>query len=252
MLQLVAWSALIIFFYMTIIFFLAQVLEDNSIVDVGWGIGFVCIAIFTLFVREINLRKIIFNLLILAWGMRLSLYILFRNSGRGEDFRYKNWRNSWKHFVLRSFFQIFMLQGFIMLVVALPVIRVNAAAPRSIGFIDVIGLIIFLCGFGMEVIGDRQLHQFKQLSENAGKLITTGLWKYTRHPNYFGEVMLWWGICLFAVPEIDGLFTLIGPLTITLLIRYVSGVPMLEAKYEGRADWETYKSETPVFIPFLK
>jgi steroid 5-alpha reductase family enzyme len=252
MLQLVAWSALIIFFYMIVIFLLAQVLKDNSIVDVAWGPGFIFVAIFTLFVSEINLRKIIFNALILAWGLRLSIYIFLRNSGRGEDFRYKNWRNTWKHFVFRSFFQVFMLQGLIMFIVALPLIRVNSAAPRNIGFFDVIGFVIFVCGFIFEVAGDLQMLRFKKQPENAGKLMKNGLWKYTRHPNYFGEVLLWWGIWLFAMPEINGLLTIIGPLTITLLIRYVSGVPMLENKYTGRADWEAYKVETPVFIPFIK
>jgi len=252
MFQLVVWSALIIFFFMIMIFLLAQVLKDNSIVDIGWGIGFIFIATFTLFVGEINLRKAIFNLLIIMWGLRLSIYIFLRNHDRGEDYRYKNWRKTWKHFTLRSFFQIFMLQGFIMQIVALPIIMVNAGVPRSTGFFDVIGLIIFLCGFLFEAIGDWQMSQFKKQPENAGKLMTTGLWKLSRHPNYFGEALLWWGIWLFALPEINSLFTIIGPLTITFLLRYVSGVPMLEIKYEGRADWEAYKSGTPVFIPFLK
>jgi steroid 5-alpha reductase family enzyme len=252
MLPLVVWSAFIVIFYMTMLFLLAQVLKDNSIVDIGWGIGFIFIAIFTFLVGEINIRKILFNLLILAWGGRLSIYIYLRNKGCSEDFRYKNWRNTWRHFVLRSFLQVFMLQGLIMLIVALPIIQVNGADPRSIGFFDVIGFLIFLSGFMFEVIGDHQMSRFKTQPENAGELMTTGLWKYTRHPNYFGEVMLWWGIWLFAIPEINGLYTIIGPLTITLLIRYVSGVPMLEKRYEGRADWEVYKAKTPVFIPFFK
>jgi len=252
MCQLVAWSAFIIVFYMTVIFLLAQSLKDNSIVDIGWGVGFIFITIFTLFLEEINFRKILISSLILIWGGRLSVYIFFRNRGRGEDFRYRNWRNTWKHFQLRSYFQIFMLQGLIMLIVALPIIRVNAAAPRSLGFYDAIGLIIFLCGFLFEVIGDWQMSQFKKQPENAGKLMTAGLWQYTRHPNYFGEALLWWGIWLFAIPEVDGLFTIIAPLTITLLLRFVSGVPMLEKKYEGKPDWEAYKAETSVFIPFLK
>jgi steroid 5-alpha reductase family enzyme len=252
MLQLVAWSALIIFIYMSMIFLLALAMTDNSIVDIGWGIGFVFIAVFTLFVGEINLRKVIINAFVLLWGMRLSIYIFLRKKDQGEDFRYRTWRKSWKYFVIRSFFQVFMLQGFIMLIVALPIVRINSAAPRDFGFFDVIGLIFFLCGFIFETIGDRQMGQFRNRPENSGKLMTSGLWKLTRHPNYFGEAILWWGIWLFAISEINGLFTIIGPVTITLLLRYVSGVPLLEKKYEGRADWEAYKSNTPVFIPFLK
>ncbi|HEX7411203.1 MAG TPA: DUF1295 domain-containing protein [Bacteroidales bacterium] len=252
MLQLIAWSAFIIVFYMTVIFLLAQSLQDNSIVDIGWGIGFIFITIFTLFAEEINFRKILISSLIFIWGCRLSAHIFIRNHGRGEDFRYRNWRNKWKRFQLRSYFQIFLLQGFIMLIVALPIIWVNAAAPRSFGFYDTIGLTIFLCGFFIEVKGDWQLIQFKKQPENAGKLMTLGLWQYTRHPNYFGEALLWWGIWLFAIHEINGLFTIIAPLTVTLLLRFISGVPLLEKKYVGRPDWEAYKAKTPVFIPFLK
>jgi steroid 5-alpha reductase family enzyme len=252
MLQFVVWSALIIFIYMIMIFLLAQVMTDNSIVDIGWGIGFIFIAAFTLFVGEVNLRKVIINAFVFLWGMRLSIYLFIRKKDQGEDFRYRNWRKTWKYFVFRSFFQVFMLQGFIMLIVALPILRINSAAPREFGFYDVIGLLFYLSGFIFEAIGDRQMSQFRNRPENADKLMTTGLWKLTRHPNYFGEAILWWGIWLFAIPEINGLFTIIGPVTITLLLRYVSGVPLLEKKYEGSPDWEAYKLKTPVFIPFLK
>lgn len=252
MLPLVIWSAVIILFYMTVIFLLALSLKDNSIVDIGWGLGFILITLFTFFAAEINFRKMLFSCLVFIWGGRLSIYIFLRKRWQEEDFRYRNWRNTWKHFRLRSYFQIFMLQGFIMLIVALPIICVNAAAPRSFGFYDLTGLLIFLCGFMFEAAGDRQMNRFKQQPENAGRLMTTGLWQYTRHPNYFGEALLWWGIWLFAIPEIDGIFTIIAPLTMTLLLRYVSGVPLLEKKYEGRPDWEDYKAKTPVFIPFLK
>ena len=252
MLHLVVWSAIIIFFYMTVMFFLALSLKDNSIMDIGWGLGFIFITIFTLLVEEVNFRKLLISSLILIWGTRLSIFIFVRNLGRGEDFRYRNWRDTWKLFRLRSYFQIFMLHGFIMLIVALPIIRVNAAPLRSFGFYDTIGLIIFLCGFLFEVIADWQMSRFKKQPENAGKLMTTGLWQYTRHPNYFGEALLWWGIWLFAIPEVDGIFTIIAPLTITLLLRFVSGVKMLEKKFDGRSDWESYKAKTSAFIPFLK
>ncbi len=252
MLPLVIWSAVIILFYMTVIFMLALSLKDNSIADIGWGLGFILITLFTFFAEEINFRKMLFSCLILAWGGRLSIYIFLRKRGQEEDFRYRNWRNTWKHFKLRSYFQIFMLQGFIMLIIALPIICVNASEPRSFGFYDLTGLVLFLCGFVFEAFSDQQMNRFKKQPENAGRLMTSGLWRYTRHPNYFGEALLWWGIWLFAIPEIDGIFTIIAPLTMTLLLRCVSGVPVLEKKYKGRPDWEEYKAKTPVFIPFLK
>ena len=155
--------------------------------------------------------------------------------------------------VLRpQFFQVFMLQGFIMLVVAWPVLHIlyRGAAIKA-GVMDAAGLLIFACGFYLELKADRQMKLFAADPVNKGKLITTGLWKYSRHPNYFGEALLWWGIWLLAVPVTDGLFTIAGPVLITLLLRYVSGVPMLEKKLEARDGWAEYKAKTPVFIPFL-
>ena len=126
------------------------------------------------------------------------------------------------------------------------------AVLYDFGIIDIAGLLIFLTGFYFEAMGDYQLVRFRKVPENAGQIITIGLWKYTRHPNYFGEAMLWWGIWLMAVPVVDGIYTVLSPITIMLLLRYVSGVPMLEKKYKGRAGWEEYKRRTPVFVPFFK
>jgi len=242
---------LVVMICMTLVFLLAMVLKDNSIVDIFWGLGFIVLTAYSLWkADDIDIKKIIVSTLVLIWGLRLAAHIFLRNRGRGEDFRYANWRRTWKYFVLRSFFQVFMLQGFFMLIIALPVLHINHGIPVDSGMIDVAGLLIFLAGFLFEVIGDAQLAAFRKDSANTGKIITTGLWKYTRHPNYFGEALLWWGIWLMAVPVVDGIFTVISPITITLLLRYVSGVPMLETKYEGRADWEDYKRRTPVFLPF--
>jgi steroid 5-alpha reductase family enzyme len=244
-------AALVIIIYMTLVFLLALVLKDNSIVDIFWGLGFIVITAYSLWqADDIDLKKILVSSLVLVWGLRLSVHIFHRNHGRGEDFRYANWRRTWKYFVLRSFFQVFMLQGFFMLIIALPVLHINYGTPVDFGMIDFAGLLIFLAGFIFEAVGDAQLAAFRRDSSNTGKIITTGLWKYTRHPNYFGEALLWWGIWLMAVPVVDGIYTVLSPITITLLLRYVSGVPMLEKKYEGRADWEEYKRRTPVFVPF--
>lgn len=140
-----------------------------------------------------------------------------------------------------------------MLIIAWPVLHIlNNPQINDIGVVYMSGFIIFLAGFTFESVGDYQLGRFKKAEENRGKIITTGLWKYTRHPNYFGEAFLWWGFWLMAVPVMDGIFTIISPLVITWLLRYISGVPMLEKKYEGREDWEEYKRKTPVFVPFIK
>ncbi|MEI7664308.1 MAG: DUF1295 domain-containing protein, partial [Bacteroidota bacterium] len=113
-------------------------------------------------------------------------------------------------------------------------------------------LVVFGAGFMIETIGDYQLTEFKKNPANQGKIITTGLWSVTRHPNYFGEALVWWGIGCYALSFQHGWYTLAGPAVITLLLRFVSGVPMLEKKYEGRPDWEEYKSQTAPFVPFIK
>ncbi|KAF0203504.1 MAG: hypothetical protein FD170_931 [Bacteroidetes bacterium] len=246
-------AMLMIFVYMSSVFLLALILKDNSIVDIFWGIGFILLTILSLWKSDsFDAKKIIVGMMILIWGLRLSIHIFLRNKGRGEDFRYANWRRTWKNFVLRSFLQVFMLQGFFMLVIVWPVLHINQGSSVEFGMIDIFGILIFLTGFIFEVVGDFQMKAFKKDPANSGKIITTGLWKYTRHPNYFGEALLWWGIWLMAVPVIDGIYTILSPLVITWLLRYISGVPMLEKKYEGRADWEEYKARTPVFVPFIK
>ncbi|NTW24792.1 MAG: DUF1295 domain-containing protein, partial [Lentimicrobium sp.] len=227
-------AAVFVLIYMTLIFLFALILKDNSIVDIFWSLGFIFLAILS-FAHEVSIdfKKLLVNMLVIIWGLRMAIHIYIRNRGKGEDFRYANWRNTWKHFILRSFFQIFMLQGFFMLIISWPVLHINYGKTVGFGMIDIVGLLIFITGFIFEVLGDYQLLAFKKYADNKGKIITNGLWKYTRHPNYFGEALLWWGIWLMAVPVVDGIYTVVGPIVITLLLRYVSGVPMLEKKWEG-------------------
>jgi steroid 5-alpha reductase family enzyme len=190
--------------------------------------------------------------LVLLWGLRLSYHIRTRNQGQGEDFRYRAWRETWKYFVLRSYFQIFLLQGLFMLIISAPVWYIGFSSGGTLGFWDFLGLFVFGAGFMIETIGDAQLAEFKKNPENKGKIMTSGLWSVTRHPNYFGEALLWWGIGFYALSLPYGWVTLAGPLTITLLLRFVSGVPMLEKKYAGRPDWEEYKAGTAAFVPYMK
>ncbi len=244
---------LIIWLCMTILFVLAIIRKDNSIVDVFWGLGFVIVSVYSLIQSgEIDIRKIIVNLFIAVWGFRLSLHILNRNQGKGEDFRYKAWRDRWKWFYVRSYFQIFILQGAIMLIISFPVWYINFSSGHLLGVWDLVGLILFGTGFLMEVTADSQLAEFKKRPENKGKLMTTGLWAVSRHPNYFGEALLWWGLAFYALSVPGGWITLISPLLMTILLRYVSGVPMLEARQQSHPDWNEYQKKTPVFFPFIK
>lgn len=245
--------ALLIFVFMTTLFVVGHYLKDNSIVDVFWGPGFVVIAAYTLMeAPDWDVRKLVVSFLVLIWGTRLAMHILLRNRKKGEDFRYKHWRETWSHFTLRSFFQIFMLQGFLMVIIAAPVWFINSMPNAPLTLWDNAGLAVFGVGFFFEAVGDMQLTMFRKDPANKGKLITTGLWKLTRHPNYFGEALIWFGISLYALALPLGWITLISPVILTLLLRFVSGVPMLEKKMKEHPQWPDYAEKTAPFIPFIK
>jgi len=251
MMQIFLITAGCLLVYMTGWFVAAQVRGRNDIADVAWGLGFILVSAVSLVAGQVySLRGLLISAMVLVWGSRLALHIHNRNRGRGEDPRYRKWREEWgRWFVLRSFLQVFLLQGVLLLLVAVPVIYLNAAPAVTLGWLDLLGLALWLYGFCFESIGDWQLLRFIRDPRNEGKLMTTGLWRYTRHPNYFGEVTLWWGIWLMVLALPGGWLTIIGPLTITILILKVSGIPMLEKPYEGRADFQQYKRRTSPFFP---
>ncbi len=237
--------------YMTGWFIVSQVRGRNDIADVAWGLGFILAALVSLVAAgEYSARGLLVTVLVIFWGMRLALHIHLRNRGKGEDPRYRKWREEWgRWFVLRSFLQVFMLQGVLLVLVAAPVVFVNASPAAPFIALDALGALVWLVGFVFEAAGDLQLARFLRDPANRGKLMTGGLWRYSRHPNYFGEVTLWWGIWLIAAAVPRGWMTVIGPLAITFLILKVSGVPMLEERYEGRADFQEYKRCTSAFFP---
>jgi len=245
--------ALLIFAFMTLAFIVGLLIKDNSIVDVFWGPGFIIVTAYSLAMApDLDLRKAIIAFLVLTWGLRLAIYIFQRNKLQGEDFRYRNWRETWKNFTLRSFFQVFMLQGLIMYIVSFPVWYINFHPGEPLTTVDTVGLGLFGAGFLFEIIGDTQLAYFRESKKNKGKLITRGLWKYSRHPNYFGEALIWWGIWFYAIGIPYGWITVISPLLITILLRYVSGVPMMEKRTSQLPGWDEYAEKTAPFVPFLK
>jgi steroid 5-alpha reductase family enzyme len=248
-------SAILIGIFMIVWFLAALLMNDNGIVDVAWGLGFCSVAVF-LFIKTEHVilsPSGILMLMILLWGIRLSAHIGYRNKGRAEDFRYQNFRKKWgKQQVLGAFLQVFVLQGFIMWWVLMPV-YVAAKADVFSSSLDSIfhalGGALYLFGFIFETVGDYQLSAFKAKPEHAGKMMTTGLWKYTRHPNYFGEAVVWWGIALYVLPLPLGWLGFIAPLLMTFLLTRVSGVPMLEEKYKSHPEFKAYAEKTPAFFP---
>jgi steroid 5-alpha reductase family enzyme len=239
--------------YMIIWFIVSLAISRNDVADVAWGGGFIVAALASLMAGGYpTSRAFLVTLLVVIWGLRLALHIGIRNRGKGEDARYRKWREEWgKYFVLRSFLQIYILQGILLLLIANPIIVTITAEGGHLGIWDVLGALVWVTGFLFEAVGDYQLVQFKRDPANRGRIMQYGLWKYTRHPNYFGEVSLWWGIYLIALSVPGGWMTIIGPVTITFLILGVSGIPMLEKHYEGNKEFEEYKKSTSAFFPML-
>lgn len=246
-------SILAVFIYMLSFYLIAQIIKDNSIVDIGWGMGFVVLSVtLLLYTGKFSWYHLILFLIVLGWGTRLSIHILLRNLGKPEDFRYANWRKEWgKKAPVMAFFKVFMLQGLVMLIVSLPLIFAFISDQNKPSLLNVAGYIVFGFGFIFEAIADYQLTSFKKKAENKGKIITHGLWKLSRHPNYFGEALLWWGIYLSAAGGGYEYISIISPVLISLLLRFGSGVPMLEEKYRQNPAFVEYAKKTSVFVPFL-
>jgi len=242
-----------IFLYMCGWFCFAVAEKRNDLADTAWGIGFAALCWFSYFLSQGSWRAIVVNVLITIWGLRLSWHVWNRNRNKPEDFRYHQWRKTWYRFYLRSFLQIFMLQGLLLYVVCLPALLVNRYS-HGIGFtaLDAAGLLIWLTGFMFESVGDYQLKLFTENPNNRGKIMDKGLWRYSRHPNYFGEIAMWWGIGIITLSVPHGFIGLIGPATITCLILFVSGIPMLEEHMRGKPGWAEYKAKTSLLIPWFR
>jgi len=237
--------------YMTVWFLISLRLGRNDVADIAYGGGFI-VAAFTAIVHAggLTARASLVTSLVILWGLRLLLHIGVRNRGKAEDPRYRKWREEWgRYATIRAFAQVFLLQGILIVVISIPVIFVNTAGRTPWTVLDVLGTMVWITGIVFEAVGDYQLARFKREPANKGQIMRTGLWNYTRHPNYFGEVTLWWGIYLIALSLPWGWITIIGPLTITFLILKVSGIPLLERRYEGNAEFEEYRRRTSAFFP---
>lgn len=243
-------TALLIFGYVTLWFIVSLIKKRNDVADIAWGLGFIVICLGLFATQPLSPISTLVYVLVTLWGLRLAIHIGLRSKGKAEDFRYKKWREEWgKYFLIRSYLQVYILQGFFMLIIALPILIAGIAPPQYMSTFTVIGSVIWSIGFAYEAIGDYQLSVFIKNKQDKNDIMQTGLWRYTRHPNYFGEVLLWWGIFIITLPLQNGFYGIISPLMITFLLLYVSGIPMLEAKYKGNAAFEAYKRRTSAFFP---
>lgn len=243
--------------YMTAWFLISTFFKRADLADTAWGLGFIYVVLFALDNNQ-NRNFIAYFALLLTsiWGLRLAVHVFTRNKGKKEDFRYAKWREDWgKWFLLRSYLQVFILQGLFLAIISLPVTfiaRVSSEIMVSAWFLA--GLLIWVFGIYFESVGDYQLRKFISKPSSKGKIMNLGLWKYTRHPNYFGEVTCWWGIYLILlslnIPSAFKLVGILGPLMITYTILFLSGIPLLEAKYKDNKDYQAYAKKTNKFFPW--
>jgi steroid 5-alpha reductase family enzyme len=238
--------------FVTGVWLVSLVKKDAGIMDIFWGLGFILVSYYWYFnARETNAGSILILFMVTIWGVRLALHIGIRNHGKPEDSRYRKWReNGGPAWWWKSYFNVFILQGVIMWLVSLP-LYAAAAGTRTgpLNALDYAGIFIWLAGFLFETVSDYQLLSFKSKPENRNRLLTKGLWAYTRHPNYFGETLVWWGIYLVAASG-GAYYTILSPVLMTFLLLKVSGVTLLERTMaENRPEYREYMKNTSSFIP---
>ena len=236
---------------MVIFYVISVFIKDASVVDIAWGLGFVLIAwIFYFSLEVVDYGHTLITILVSLWGFRLAWHIFTRKyKDRREDWRYANWREQWgDNFWWRSFFQVFMLQGIFMIIIALPV-TIAAANPNfKINSLGWIAITLWIVGFYFEAVGDYQLKRFLKKRKDKNKVMTSGVWRFTRHPNYFGETTMWWALFLLVASLDYGLLGAISPILISYVLLFIS-MPMLEKKYANNKSFKKYAKRTSIFIP---
>lgn len=248
-------AALLIGILVTLLWILSVIIKNVSIVDIFWGFGFVVVNAFYVFMSgEINPRKILVLILVTVWGLRLGIYLAFRNIGKGEDFRYQEFRRKYgpERYWWFSYFQTFLLQGILIMIVSLPLLGISISNhPGTLNLLDYSGIVIWLVGFSFEAGGDFQLSRFKKNPKNKGKVLNKGFWKYTRHPNYFGDAAVWWAYAIFSIAA-GSYWQIIGSVVMTLLIIKVSGVALLEKSLnKAKPQYQEYIQKTSSFLPWF-
>lgn len=243
----------IILFHLT--FALAVKKKDFGIIDVVWSISFFLIYLVANFNTEIvvGTRVNLIGVIVGLWSIRLAGYLLYRLVKKGkEDFRYAAWREEWAPKANQTaYVRVFWLQTVLSLVIASPLVLIHMFPEKSteLNWLDYVGLVIAFAGVVVESIADQQKNSFKKNPENKNKFCQVGLWKYSRHPNYFGESLVWWGIFLVTINFVPVYLAVWGPLIINFFLLKVSGVSMLEDAYKSRPGFEVYKKTTNRFIP---
>lgn len=252
----------LIAFYTAVILFQivaipALILKKNDLADVLWGPAFpISAGVAIVMATEngfagLDTRSILIFTFVSIWALRLFIHVGARNLAHvKEDVRYNNWRKQWgKTWLWRSYLQVFVLQALILYTFLIPVLHSVASPSKDLGGLAWLGAGLWIFGFLFESIADEQLRRFKKDPKNKGVLMTSGLWSWSRHPNYFGEVVQWWGVWLLVAELPNSWFTIVSPLGVTYLLLKVSGVDMLEELMKNRPGFEEYAKRTSVFFP---
>tara|TARA_B100001123_G_scaffold314239_1_gene351614 strand:+ start:4311 stop:5132 length:822 start_codon:yes stop_codon:yes gene_type:complete len=229
-------------------------LRDTSIVDIAWGPAFVvCGVVYLVMTPDLSLRSILVTSLVFGWAVRLSSHIYQANKNKPEDVRYQAFRaNSGAAYWWKSLYKVFMLQGLLAFLVSAPLLLIAFHPGAEFPTIfDLAALAAWAIGAFFEFVGDRQLRAFKADASNKGKVLCSGLWAITRHPNYFGETLMWWGVYLFCLSSgWSGMLVLFSPILMTVLVRWVSGVSMLERiLIKTKPGYRDYMLTTPALVP---
>ncbi len=248
-------ASLIVLTLLILLWLLSVFIQNVSIIDLFWGMGFVVINTFYVFTSgDLTIRKLILLVLVTVWGVRLSVYLAWRNIGKGEDFRYQEFRRHYgpERYWWVSFFQTFLLQSLLMIMISTPLLGVNIGDnSHSLCLFDYLGIFVWIVGFTFEAGGDYQLARFKSNPKNKGKVLHTGFWRYTRHPNYFGDAAVWWSYALFSIAAGNYWYAM-GSVLMTLLIIKVSGVALLEKSLTNtKPEYQEYIRKTNAFFPWF-
>lgn len=246
-------TALVIIVTMTFVWILSLLTGKMSIVDGFWGLGFIGITLYHFFSgMDMEPRRFLVSYLIFLWGLRLAAHLFYRNHGHAEDPRYAVWRNDWaKNTWWISYFKVFLLQGVLMFIISLPVQIIFFESGPFLTGLDWFGVLIWFIGWVMETTADYQLLKFKKNPANKGLVMDKGFWKYSRHPNYFGETCIWWGIFIISLSSGYWYISMLSPILITFLLLKVSGVTLLEKRYDGNTKYAEYKRKTSAFFPLI-
>jgi steroid 5-alpha reductase family enzyme len=248
-------AGLSILIFNTVLWLVSLQVKNSSIIDPFWGILFLVASIVYFVSAEDGSqdRKVLLLVLVMIWSLRLSVYLAWRNWGKGEDFRYRKWREQHgSRWWWRSFFQVFVLQGVLAWIISIPLLAAMAGeSPTRLTVLDGLAVAVWLVGFFFEAVGDFQLARFRADPANKGRVLNRGVWRYTRHPNYFGDAAQWWGFYLVAL-VVGGFWTIYAPIIMTGLLLKVSGVALLEKTLtETKPQYREYITTTPAFFPWF-